>query len=155
MNIISLDQLSNNRIVSTLRQAAIDNDINMRHKLAAGIVYKKSLVALGLNSYKTHPLMLRYGKNDQSLFLHAEIDVIKNALKTLEVSDLEQCDLYVYRVKKAAQYSPRWITGLARPCSGCQRAIEAFGVRNVFYTTDHGQQWEHMSREYLLAANTQ
>ena len=155
MNVIPIQDLARDRILNTLRQAAIDNDIPMRHKLAAGIVYKRSLIAVGVNSFKTHPLMLRYGKNDQSVYLHAEIDVIKNALKVIDVADLEQCDLYVYRVKKAAQYSPRWITGLARPCSGCQRAIEAFGVRNVFYTTDHGQQWEHMSREYLLAANTQ
>lgn len=155
MNIIHMEDLANTRIVNTLRQAAVDNDINMRHKLAAGIVYKRSLIAVGVNSFKTHPLMLRYGKNDQSVYLHAEIDVIKNALKIIDVTDLEQCDLYVYRVKKAAQYSPRWITGLARPCSGCQRAIEAFGFRSVFYTTDHGQQWEHMSREYLLASNTQ
>jgi tRNA(Arg) A34 adenosine deaminase TadA len=155
MNVISIDKLVNNRIVNTLRQAAVDNDINMRHKLAAGIVYKKSLIAVGLNSFKTHPLMLLYGKNDQSVFLHAEIDVIKNALKVITLEELEQCDLYVYRVKREGQYSSRWINGLSRPCAGCMRAIEAFGVRGVFYTTDHNLNWEHMSREYLLSANAQ
>lgn len=149
MNIVNIESVLHNRVIHTLRQAAIDNDISMRHKLAAAVVYKRSVVALGLNSYKTHPLMSRYGKNDQSVFLHAEVDAIKNALRVISPDDLSRCDLYVYRVKKPAQYRTNWITGLARPCQGCMRAIESFNLRGVYYSLDQVDHLEHLSRSHL------
>lgn len=152
MNIVNFP--GQGRVIQTLRQAAIDNHCSMRHKLAAAVVHKKSIVALGLNSYKTHPLMSRYGKNDQSVFLHAEVDAIKNALRVISPDELARCELYVYRVKRAAQYSTRWITGLARPCEGCMRAIEAFGLQGVYYTLDQPDQLEHLSRRYLTQLKT-
>lgn len=149
MNIVNFQSVAQARVIQTLRQAAIENHISMRHKLAAAVVYKKSIVSLGLNSYKTHPLMSRYGKNHHSVFLHAEVDAIKNALRVISPDELSRCELFVYRVKKPAQYHTSWVTGLARPCEGCMRAIEAFGLQGVYYTLDREDQLEHLSRGSL------
>ena len=74
------------RIFQYLTKLALDNEgTKGRFRLAAGIVHKKSLIATGVNSYKSHPLMLQFGKNSDSIFLHAEVDAIKNALRLLSV----------------------------------------------------------------------
>ena len=128
----------NPRIQQMLTRLAIENPgVQGRFKLAAGIVYRKHLIATGVNSYKTHPLMNAWGKNEDSLFLHAEIDAIKNALKLIDQNQLAKCDMYIVRVKR---FSPsdknKWTYGLAKPCIGCRRAIGNFNIKNVYWTTD-------------------
>ncbi|MEK9894879.1 MAG: deaminase [Burkholderiaceae bacterium] len=117
-----------------LTKLAIEND--SRFKLAAGVVYKNSLIATGTNSYKTHPMMLEWRKNEHAVFIHAEIDAIKNALKLVSVEDLKKCSMYIVRVKRPSQYSDDWIHGLAKPCAGCARALAAFNFKEVKYTYD-------------------
>lgn len=117
------------KIFPLLKKLAMEHEgTRGRFKLAAGVVYKKHLIATGINGYKSHPMMAKYGKNSESIFLHAEVDAIKNALRLLPVSQLSKCDLYVVRVKKDGSF------GMACPCEGCQRAIETFNLRNVYYT---------------------
>lgn len=119
------------RIFQYLTKLALDNEgTKGRFRLAAGIVHKKSLIATGVNSYKSHPLMLQFGKNSDSIFLHAEVDAIKNALRLLSVGQLKDCDMYVVRVKRDGSY------GLAKPCEGCRNALALYGLKNVYYTHD-------------------
>lgn len=126
----------NARVIDMLTRLAIENPgVRSKYKIAAGVVYKKNLIATGINSYKTHPLMWEFGKNQDSLFLHAEIDAIKNSLRLITQEQLTKCDMYIVRVKRS-QTNKRWVFGLAKPCKGCQRAIETFDVKNIFYTTD-------------------
>ena len=126
----------NTRVIDMLTRLAIENPgVRSKYKIAAGVVYKKNLIATGINSYKTHPLMWEFGKNQDSLFLHAEIDAIKNSLRLITQEQLTKCDMYIVRVKRS-QTNKRWVFGLAKPCKGCQRAIESFNVKNIFYTTD-------------------
>lgn len=128
--------LHNNRIVGMLSRLAENNPgVRGKYKIAAGIVFKRHLVATGVNSYKTHPMMWEFGKNKDSLFLHAEVDAIKNALRLISVDQLSKSDLYIVRVKRV-DGEREWISGLAKPCRGCQRAIETFNLKNVHYTTD-------------------
>jgi hypothetical protein len=48
----------NSRVVEMLSRLAEDNPgVRSKYKIAAGVVYKKHLVATGINSYKTHPMM--------------------------------------------------------------------------------------------------
>ena len=128
----------NNKIVEMLTRLAIDNPgiRNNQFKFGAGIVYKNNLIATGVNSYKTHPLMAQWGQNEDSICLHAEIDAIKNALKLITPSQLAKCDMYIVRVKRPDPETKTWVHGLAKPCKGCRRAIVNFGLRNVYYTTD-------------------
>ena len=125
----------NNRVVDMLSRLAVDNPgVRGKYKIAAGIVYKKHLVATGVNSYKTHPMMWEFGKNQDALFLHAEVDAIKNALRLISVDQISKAELYIVRVKKDGKRG--WVKGLAKPCEGCQRAIETFNLKTVHYTTD-------------------
>lgn len=122
----------NKRFKQTLTDLAIANiGIRNRIKLAAGVVYKNRLVAVGVNSYKSHPLMTKFGKNPEAIYLHAEVDAIKNALRVLSLQELEKSDILVVRVKKDGH---DYKTCLAKPCDGCARAIQAFNLRNLYYT---------------------
>jgi len=108
-----------------------------RTQIAAAIYLRHSLIALGHNSYKTHPFQARFGKHRDCIYLHAEIDAIKNALKYTDIVLLRKAELYVARMKWEDGGRARKISGLARPCEGCQRAICTFGIENVFYTLDN------------------
>lgn len=120
-----------------LTRLAIDNPgIKNQFKLSAGITLGKHLVATGINSYKTHPIMKKWGRHSKSVCLHAEIDAIKNALRLITPSELEKSTLYVVRVKRPEPFADKWTYGLAKPCKGCLRAIEAFNIQKVYYTLD-------------------
>lgn len=127
----------NPKIIQMLTRLAVNNPgVQGRFKMSAGIVYRKHLVATGMNSYKTHPLMNEWGKNEDSIHLHAEIDAIKNALRLIDQNQLSKCDLYIVRVKRKSSKDRAFVHGLAKPCPGCRRAIANFNLRNVFYTED-------------------
>lgn len=121
------------KIEGMLRRLAIDNP--NKFKLAAGVVYKKHLVATGINSYKTHPLQAKYG-GEHKIHLHAEVDAIKNALRLLSVDDLRHCTLYVLRVKRPSIGSSGWVYANAKPCQGCARCIADFNLKAVHWTEE-------------------
>ncbi len=102
------------------------NTVEGLPKLAAILVTKYGEEYVGLNSRKTHPLAAKFGRNSKSICLHAEVDAIRRALR--DYSSLEGAKMYVARVDKGG--NPR----LARPCTGCQRAIVAFGIEEVEWT---------------------
>lgn len=127
----------NPRIKQKLIDIAIQNPgIRNRVKMAAGIVYKNKLIATGVNSYKSHPMMLTAGYRTDQIFLHAETDAIKNALKKINTSTLEKCEIYIVRVKHPEKNSKEYVTAMAKPCAGCEKTIATFGISNVLYTTD-------------------
>jgi tRNA(Arg) A34 adenosine deaminase TadA len=127
----------NPKVVEMLTRLAIDNPgIRNQFKLSAGITYGKSLIATGVNSYKTHPMMKQWGMTSNTICLHAEIDAIKNALKLVTPSELAKCNMYIVRVKRPDHSNDSWVHGLAKPCDGCQRAIASFNIKRVFYTKD-------------------
>ena len=115
------------KIVSLLKRVAETSDNIGNAKLAAGIYYRKNLVALGVNSAKTHPMQAKYSVIPGA-YVHAEMAAIINALKKISVEELKKSTLYVTRIKK--DYS----VGLSKPCAACQAAIFSFGIKTVFYT---------------------
>ena len=127
----------NNGILHTLTKVAAANPHNAE-KFAAAIVFRNRIVSVGMNSMKSHPMAAKYGKNKEAIFLHAEIDSIKNALREIDIDDFSKCDLYICRVKKPKPFSKQFVWGLAKPCPGCERAVVAFGIKRVIYTTDEG-----------------
>lgn len=125
----------NERIFRQLEFHAIQNyGIRDQFKLAAGVVKKNRLVAIGYNQLKSHPLQSQFGKNLDSVYLHAEIDAIRKSIRLLNTSELTDCVLYVLRVKRGSNGD--WIRGLSKPCDGCYRAINNYGIKRVYYTTD-------------------
>jgi len=119
-----------------LSEAASQSKPVYRARMVAAIYLRNKLITLGHNSYKTHPFQARFGKMRECIYLHAETDAIKNALKHIDVVELRKASLYVARVKLQGSKSKVHIQGLARPCEGCQRAIATFGIEEVFYTLD-------------------
>ena len=105
-------------------------------RIASVITLKKDIVSFGFNSIKSHPFQRKFGKNEESIYLHSEIDAIKNALKTISVKDFKYSSLYISRVKQNIRGGD-FVCGLARPCVGCMKAIATFGINNIYYTEDN------------------
>lgn len=106
-------------------------------RVVALLVFK-NITAWGQNSGKTHPLQAQYGRNEEAIYLHAEIDAIRNMLRQLDPDDLKRCTMYVARAKYVDGTKREMVFGEAKPCSGCQGAIKAFRIKKVVYTTDSG-----------------
>ncbi len=117
-----------NHFLDILIKSLEPRDLVANHRLGALVTIRKKIIAFGFNSYKSHPLQKKFGRNEKAICLHAEIDAIKNALKRVKISDLKRATLYVARIKKDGTI------GMAKPCTGCQRAIVAFGIKQVIFT---------------------
>jgi len=125
------------RIFKYILNHALENyGVRNIYKLASAVVYKKTVISIGLNQMKTHPLQSEFGTNEDSIYLHAEIDAIRKALQIIDKDQLKLCDMYVARVKKPYPETDFYITGLSKPCPGCLKAIKSFGIKNVYYTED-------------------
>ena len=126
------------KIMKFVRRLAIDNNgVRNRFKLAAAIAHKKTIISIGTNELRTHPLQGKFKKNNDAVFLHAEIAAIANALNHMDKEELRNSTLYVHRVKRKSSLNHKdWVDGLAFPCEGCTSAIMSFGIKRVVYSTD-------------------
>lgn len=127
-----------NKIMQFVRRLAIDNPgVRERFKLSAALVIKRDIISIGNNMMRSHPVQKQFGKNNQAIYLHAEINAICNALNHVDKEALRKATLYVYRVKKDAnRHHDIWVDGVACPCEGCTGAIHAFGINRVVHSTD-------------------
>lgn len=98
------------------------------HRHAAALVYKKQILGVGKNQLKTHPMMLRYQSDSHKIYLHAEIDAIVKTINLYGSEILKRCDLYVMRLTGGGNI------GMSKPCRGCQKAIDAFEIKGVYWT---------------------
>ena len=125
------------KITQMLTCLAIESGgYGQRVPMAAGIIYKKHLIATGVNQPKTHPLMLTEGYRNDQRFRHAEVDAIRNALRLVTAEQLKRCELHIVRVKRPHIASKAWVHGLAKPCEGCANVIENYGIKKVYWTED-------------------
>lgn len=109
-------------------------------------VYQNRIIGIGCNLSKTHPLQYRYNKyriqKDTLLAkLHAEINCI-NQIKNMDIN-FAKVKLYIYRVRNDQPF------GLAKPCPSCMAAIRDLGIRDIYYTTNDGFSYEHLSLSEL------
>lgn len=125
------------RLLNKAVALAKDNwGIRNQFKLAAVMCYKNKVIAVGVNSKKTHPMQARFQAKRGSVCLHAEIDCLKNALKVVAPDDLAKCKMVVARVKKGEH--GEMVPALAKPCRGCDRALVQFEVGEVWFSTEDG-----------------
>lgn len=125
------------RIFDTLSRMAISIETFGNARVASCITIQNKIVAFGYNQAKTNPLQFRFKKNDESIYLHAEIDAIRNSLRFVNIDDLNRATLYICRVRCNPNDHSKFEFGLAKPCrNGCARAIEHFNFKNVIYSTD-------------------
>jgi len=128
-----------NRIDRQLYRLAIESDgvANGRVRMAAAVIYKKNVIAFGVNQMKTHPLMCEQeGYREGQIYLHAEADAIRNSLRLIDHDQLKQCSLRVIRLKRPGIGSQHWTPGLAKPCPGCRQLIDRVGITDVSWTED-------------------
>lgn len=123
----------NPRVVILLEEAikvALANPITDLPKMAALIYNRKKLIAVGMNSRKSHPLAKQFQKNPHTVCVHAEIAALVNAMR--QGISVEGMSIYIARVGKLGYPM------LAKPCSGCSRALMSFGINNIYWTeTNH------------------
>lgn len=117
-----------------LEKVAIAAEPVSRSRLAAMLVYKNDVIAVGYNKRKSHPLAKRFRKHDEAIYLHAEIMTLNRANKCLTPEQLSKSELYVLRIKKSECGKTIW--GLAKPCEGCMEAIKHFKIKKVHYTNN-------------------
>lgn len=137
--LVHITELTNRdrRMLQVLRIMAQDVTPVRGAKLASAIMHKGQVVSFGINQIRSHPLQARFGKNADAIFLHAEIDSIRNALYNNTADFLTRTTMFVYRVKRReGMRHAAWCQGNASPCEGCARAIATFGIRRVIASTD-------------------
>jgi tRNA(Arg) A34 adenosine deaminase TadA len=98
-------------------------------RIVAGIYRRGKLLSIGFNQRKSHPLQAKWASRPERIFLHAEVDAIRNYLYRFTASSLESCDMVVVRVK--LKPNGEWTTGCAKPCDGCMGALEFYNLRRV------------------------
>ena len=101
------------------------NGVGMKSKfrLGAVLVHRNIIVSIGMNSYKTHPLM---AERTEWPFLHAE----QHAIIRAGVDNCEGLDLYIARVLKNNDLA------LSKPCKVCTELIKDVGIKNIYYSTN-------------------
>ena len=130
--------MNNEEIFNVLFKSAEATKVVAHAKLASILIYKRSVVSFGFNQMKTHPLQFKFGKNKKSVFLHSEIDCIKNAIRYIDPEDFNKSSLYTLRIKRSGRGGDL-ITGMSLPCEGCMKAILSFGIKNVYYTEENSR----------------
>lgn len=128
----------NQNVIDTLRRLAEDVIPIQSARIAAAVVFDGEIVSFGTNHLRSHPFQAKYGKNEQSIFWHAETNAIYNALKRNKMDPLflSFSDLYVVRIKRPSCRSKSFIYGLAAPCEGCRRCINDFKIGRTYFSTD-------------------
>lgn len=134
------------KYLELLFEEAKETDATAGARVAAALVFKKTLVIMGTNSNRTDPLAARFSKNEDATCIHAEVQTIKNSLNHFR-GDYEMLDgstMYICRAKKDGPKGS-WLWGKAKPCSGCEKAIEFFGIKKVIYSeegTGNFSEWD-------------
>lgn len=126
------------RILRNLEIQALDVPPVKTARLAAAVAIRGHVMALGNNQLKSHPFHLRFGKNADSLFWHAETHCIHNFIRRHDADLLQKATLYVVRLKRPFERSRDFVKGMARPCKGCMRCIQDFGVPRIVYSNEAG-----------------
>ena len=139
------------KIMNFLRRQAIDVEPVKSSRIAAALIVKNTVISTGYNSYRTHPFQAKYSKNPKAICMHAEIRAIHNALNHLDKEDFKKATLMIYRVKIPPTEDKKvWVDGMAKPCEGCMRAIVAFGIKKIVYTTEKNGEYDIDERNSFI-----
>ena len=106
---------------------------HFKAKLGAIIVHKNEIISTAVNAAKSHPIQKLYNIHRNIQITHNHIHAeIHSIIKTTNKQKLKGATIYVSRVKNDQAM------GMARPCPACFRAIQDYGIKNIFYTTNNG-----------------
>jgi deoxycytidylate deaminase len=141
-----MNKIRDQRIMNFLRRQAIDVKAVKSSRIAAAIAIRNDIISLGHNQKRTHPFQAKYCKHPEAIYLHAETDAISNALNHISKRDLAKATLYIRRVKLRDKDDTEFVDGMSKPCPGCMRAIIAFGIRKVVYSTEEDGRYGVLTR---------
>lgn len=117
-------------------QLAIDTAKSSPSKKRVGAVLlkKNKVIATAVNlEAKSHPLQARFAKRvglAPKIYLHSEIAALIKAR--------EDADTIV-----VARVNPQNKLRNSCPCRICSLALEEFGVKNIYYSTDDGFMYKY------------
>jgi deoxycytidylate deaminase len=130
------------------KNASEFSDYNKKNvHVGAVVLYKNKPIGVGWNTSRTHPYQLKYNKyrelaknrdyicDEHEPCLHAELMALQHATRSFK-GDLSKCSIFVYSEKKDGS------TRLTKPCNACSKRLEELGIRNIYYTTNNGWQYE-------------
>lgn len=106
-------------------------------RVCAGLVYKRRVIAVGTNLDRSDPWQKRFGTTPMNIYLHAETMAIKRGLALVGEDVVMNSSLFVCRLRQVVNQKTgnrvfEW--GLSKPCLGCQRAIDTYRIKRVYYT---------------------
>lgn len=130
------------------KQQALFSSYKKEH-IGAVIVYKNKIIAKGCNTNYSHTLQKTYNiyrtnetreydVDKMANLLHAEMSCIATLLNhvALDNTNMKYYSIFVYRVDKNGNKQ------LARPCLSCMHALDDIGIKNIYYTTQEGFNYE-------------
>ena len=124
-------------LMDELKRLALCGGSHPKVWVSSALVFRNKVISFGFNQMKTHPFQLKYSKNNQCVFWHAETSAIYNAHKKMNFDKFDKSVLYIARMKYENTEKKNFVSGIAAPCDGCMRCIEKYGIKNVIYTLDH------------------
>jgi deoxycytidylate deaminase len=115
-------------------QASAATSTHPKAQIGAVLVLDKSIISIGVNGEKSHPLQAKYNEfrfQDDGCkhLLHAEIAALA---KGRWYQSLANATMYIYRTMKEGGH------GICRPCPGCLQALKDHRIQNIIYTTGYG-----------------
>ena len=136
-----------NRYIEELNIIAADLEGIRSSRHAAFVVWKNRIYAVGVNGYKSHPVMAQYQvKHEDQIYLHAEIDAMIKAQKRLNQDQMQKATVYVSRVVYPKPFSKLAIQKNSKPCEVCMNYMLDMGIKKVIYSID-GEGYEILLRE--------
>ena len=95
---------------------------------AAALIHRKTPLIFGVNKRKSHPKVLELTKNNNLIYIHAEMDVLFKAMNLYSPQILRQSKLYVIRLSatKELKYS--------KPCKYCLKLINSLNIKKVVHS---------------------
>lgn len=104
-------------------------------KIGCCIVKKNKILAVGVNSSKSHPTQKKYNKYRGLLpnyihnNTHAELDAI---LKVANKECLKGASIYIYREGGMGHLR------MCKPCAACTHILDDYGIKLIYYTDVDG-----------------
>lgn len=100
----------------------------------AVIVIRNEVIAVGYNRRKTSPMQAHWAEKagrPAAIWLHAEMSALQKLGYGARDLHLGLGKIFVYRETARG-------LGIAKPCEICTLALKAFGIMNIYYTSEEG-----------------
>jgi deoxycytidylate deaminase len=100
----------------------------------AAIVLRNEVIAIGYNRRKTSPTQAYWAEKagrPEAIWLHAEIAALQKLGYGARDLHLGLGKIFVFRETMCG-------LGIAKPCEICTMALMAFGITNIYYTSEEG-----------------